>query len=81
MVDVRLYEITLSSTESGYTGLSYALREAIPIMDLLKELKEAGLSLSQQARGTAIRFRCTFDVRHLCTLYIPYYDELLLLAS
>jgi len=29
-------EIALSSTESEYTGLSYALREAIPIMELLK---------------------------------------------
>ena len=30
-------EVALSSTESEYTGLSYALREAIPIMELLKE--------------------------------------------
>ena len=29
-------EIALSSTESKYTGLSYALREAIPIMRLLR---------------------------------------------
>ncbi len=33
-------EITLSSTESEYTGLSYALRDAIPVMELLKEMKE-----------------------------------------
>ena len=32
-------EIALSSTESEYTGLSYALREAIPIMEILKEMK------------------------------------------
>ena len=32
-------EIALSSTESEYTGMSYALREAIPIMELLKELR------------------------------------------
>ena len=32
-------EIALSSTESEYVGLSYALRDAIPIMELLKELK------------------------------------------
>lgn len=32
-------EITLSSTESEYTGLSYALREAIPLMQLFKEMK------------------------------------------
>jgi ribosomal protein S17E len=31
-------EIALSSTESEYTGLSYALRDAIPIMELLKEM-------------------------------------------
>ena len=33
-------EIALSSTESEYMGLSYALREAIPIMDLLKEMQK-----------------------------------------
>jgi hypothetical protein len=32
-------EIALSSTESEYTGLSYALREVIPIMEILKEMK------------------------------------------
>ena len=32
-------EIAPSSTESEYTGLSYALREAIPIMEILKEMK------------------------------------------
>ena len=35
-------EITLSSTESEYTGLSYALREAIPILNLLKEMRGKG---------------------------------------
>jgi hypothetical protein len=33
-------EIALSSTESEYTGLSYALRDAIPMMELLKEMKK-----------------------------------------
>jgi len=33
-------EIALSMTEAEYTGLSYALREAIPIMDLIKEMKQ-----------------------------------------
>jgi hypothetical protein len=33
-------EIALSSTESKYTGLSYALRDAIPMMELLKEMKK-----------------------------------------
>ena len=32
-------EIALSSTESEYIGMSYALREVIPIMELLKEMK------------------------------------------
>jgi hypothetical protein len=33
-------EIALSSTESEYTGLSYALRDAIQTMELLKEMKK-----------------------------------------
>jgi hypothetical protein len=32
-------EIALSSTESEYTGLSYALRDAIPVIELLKEMQ------------------------------------------
>jgi hypothetical protein len=35
-------EIALSSTESEFTGLSYALRDAIPIMRLFEEMKEIG---------------------------------------
>ena len=35
-------EIALSSTESEYTGLSYALREVIPIINLLDEIKQRG---------------------------------------
>jgi hypothetical protein len=37
-------EIAFSSTESEYTGLSYALKDAIPIMELLKELKKKKVS-------------------------------------
>ena len=33
-------EIALNTTEAEYTGLSYALREVIPLMELLKEMKE-----------------------------------------
>ena len=33
-------EICMSSTESEYVGLSYALREVIPIIELMKELKK-----------------------------------------
>lgn len=39
-------EIALSTTESEYTGLSYALRDAIPIMELLKELKRNGYPIT-----------------------------------
>ena len=39
-------EIALSSTESEYTGLSYALREVIPIMNLLKEMREEGFQIN-----------------------------------
>ncbi|KAI2497322.1 hypothetical protein MHU86_17195 [Fragilaria crotonensis] len=35
-------QIALSSTESEYTGLSFALRDAIPIMELIKEMKGMG---------------------------------------
>jgi hypothetical protein len=38
-------EIALSSTESEYAGLSYALRDAIPIMELLKEMKRHGFPI------------------------------------
>ena len=40
-------EIALSSTESEYTGLSYALREAIPIMRLLREFKTRGFTTDE----------------------------------
>jgi hypothetical protein len=42
-------EIALSSTESEYTGLSYALREAIPLMELLKEIGKSGVKVSAKA--------------------------------
>ena len=38
-------EICLSSTEAEYTGLSYALREVIPIMQLLEEIKSNGFPI------------------------------------
>ena len=40
-------EIALSSTEGKYTDLSYALREAIPLMTLLEELKEQGFPVDK----------------------------------
>lgn len=39
-------EVCLSTTESEYTGLSYSLREAIPIIRLLDEMKGQGIPVS-----------------------------------
>jgi hypothetical protein len=36
----------LSTPEAEYTGLSYALREAIPIMELLNEMKALGFPVT-----------------------------------
>jgi hypothetical protein len=38
-------EIALSSTESEYIGLSHTLRSVIPLMELIKELKDKGVDL------------------------------------
>mmetsp|Transcript_22323 Transcript_22323/g.48518 ORF Transcript_22323/g.48518 Transcript_22323/m.48518 type:complete len:523 (+) Transcript_22323:114-1682(+) len=44
-------EIALSTTESELIGLSQALREAIPLMEMLKELRDAGFEVgSSQAQ-------------------------------
>ena len=48
-------EIALSSTESEYTGLSYALRDAIPIIELLKELKENGFPINRSQASVHCR--------------------------
>jgi hypothetical protein len=50
-------EIVLLSTESKYTGASAALREAIPVMELLKEVKEMQVLMHE----------CTANVH--CILY------------
>jgi hypothetical protein len=47
-------EICLSTTEAEYTGMSYALREAIPIMEMLKEMKALGFPV----RTTQSRVHC-----------------------
>jgi hypothetical protein len=39
-------KIALSSTESEFIGLSYALRTTIPIMELLKEYKQHGFNVT-----------------------------------
>ena len=47
-------EIALSSTESEYIGLSYALREVIPLMKLLNEMKQHGFNIG----STTPEVRC-----------------------
>ena len=47
-------EIALSSTESEYIGISYALREVIPVMELLKEMK----ALKFPIKGTTPAVHC-----------------------
>ena len=41
-------EIALSSTESEYTGLLYALREAIPMIEPLKYMKRNGFKVESE---------------------------------
>ena len=41
------WECAISSTESEYTGLSYALRDAIPIMNLFEEMKTMGMPVRE----------------------------------
>ena len=48
-------EIALSSTESEYIGLSYALREVIPIMELLREMKKFGFPIRSQTPNMKCR--------------------------
>ena len=48
-------EICLLSTESEYTGLLYALGEAIPIMQTLKDMKHMGLPIDR----TSSKVYCT----------------------
>ena len=39
-------EIALSKTESEYIGLSYALRDTIPIMNMLQEMSNHGIEVN-----------------------------------
>ena len=45
-------EIAMSSSESEYTGLSYALREAIPIVQLLNEMSAQGIKINHATPKT-----------------------------
>ena len=48
-------EIPLSTTEAEYTGLSYVLREAILIVNLVKELKEKGINVNNDQAKVRIK--------------------------
>ena len=52
-------EIALSSTESEITGMSYALREAIPVMRILNEMSERGYKIN--AKTTTVHCRVFED--------------------
>lgn len=74
-------EIALSTTESEYTGLNYALRETIPLMELLKEMKEHGIPVLDhrpkvhyrvfEDNGGALEIASVHKwrprIKHLCT--------------
>jgi hypothetical protein len=47
-------EICLSATEAEYVGISYALRDAIPIIETLKEIQEYGY----QVHPTMTKVHC-----------------------
>ena len=40
-------EVSLSSTKSEYIGISYALREVIPIMELIREMRRMKFPISK----------------------------------
>ena len=49
-------EIALSSTESEYTGLSYVLHKAIPLLSLLDELKEQGFPVDKTKQRSNAKY-------------------------
>ena len=63
-------EIALSSTEREFTGLSSALRDAIPIMQLLKEMKRFGFPIvAPQARIHCQVFEDNSDVLEMARIH------------
>ena len=54
--------IALSNTESEYTGLSYALREAIPMIELLKEMKRNGFKVDSANPKVCCRVLWTYHI-------------------
>jgi hypothetical protein len=61
-------EIALSSTESEITGLSYALREAIPVINILELTTERQRYTAKSLRTTAGRWR---SPRYTNTGHVP----------
>ena len=57
-------EIVLSSTESEYTGLPYTLREVIPLLQFLDEIKAHGIETGE----TAGNVMCHIFEDSSCTL-------------
>lgn len=49
-------EVALSTTEAEYTGLSYSLRDAISIINLLKEMKKIGIEVNTSKSKYTSRF-------------------------
>eukprot|EP00957_Ditylum_brightwellii_P076519 5816071-Ditylum_brightwellii.AAC.1 len=47
-------EITLSTTEAEYVALSHALREAIPLINLLNEIKDS-INIAREEKA---EFKC-----------------------
>ena len=64
-------EVALSSTESEYTGLSYALRDAIPIMNLLKEMKSRDIKhlSSHKAKVSCRVFEDNSGALHMAKIH------------
>ena len=48
-------EIALSSTESEYTSLLYALRKAIPLMHMLRKINNLGFNINNSALTISCR--------------------------
>ena len=64
-------QISLSTTEAEYIAISQSLREAIPIMNLVKEIKLKVLSIIKQIShvgGPNLVIVVVVDTRRLCRL-------------
>jgi len=63
-------EIALSSAESKYTGLSYALREAIPLINIIKEIESMDITLNTTKTKISCKvFEDNSSVLEMVTMY------------